>query len=114
MRAKRDLLRDPMIFQRLCKEEELAGWILLEKLDDRRARFKRPIALREIINPEFLSFGPYRSYYGPTWTTINWLGTLAAVLTLIAPAYLGYSYVSRGLVRSQERPPTPPAQQLPH
>ncbi|AFZ14141.1 hypothetical protein Cri9333_3310 [Crinalium epipsammum PCC 9333] len=113
VRAKRDLFRDPRIFQQLCEEERSAGWILLEKLDDRRARFKRPIALREIVNPEFLSFDPYRSYYGPTWTTINWLGTLAAILTLIAPAYLGYTYVSRGFARSQERPPDPPAQQLP-
>ena len=31
----------PGIFQALLEEESLAGWELVEKLDDRRVRFKR-------------------------------------------------------------------------
>lgn len=58
VRARRNLFRDPAIFQCLCEEEAEAGWIMLEKLDDRRVRFKRPIALREIIKADFLNYDP--------------------------------------------------------
>jgi len=112
VRAKGELFRDPDIFKQLCEEEELAGWILLEKLDDQRVRFKRPIALRDIINQEILSFDPYRCFYGPSWTARNWVSAIAAVLTLTIPGYLGYSFVSNLLAHTQVRSPAPPTQPL--
>jgi hypothetical protein len=66
LRSQGDLFRQPAILQQVCDEEALAGWILLEKLDDGRLRFKRPIAMREVVDVESLGFDPYRSYYGPT------------------------------------------------
>ncbi len=104
VRANRDLFRDPRVFQQLCTEEAEAGWILLEKLDDRRVRFKRPIAMRQVINPEFLAFDPYRTHYGPGTSAITWLGVLAALIALILPAYLGYALVSMTVNRSQPAP----------
>lgn len=107
VRAKAELFRDPTIFQQLCEEEKLGGWILLEKLDDRRVRFKRPVALRDLINTEGIAYDPYRCNYGPSWTTTNWLSAIAAVLVLTVPAYLGYAYVSSVLAHSQERSRSP-------
>ena len=113
VRASQDLFRDPTIFQRLCEEEAQAGWILLEKLDDRRVRFKRPIALRELINPEMLSFDPYRSHYGPTSNLITWLSAIAALMAIILPAYLGYALVSSTMSKSPHHQPNAPTPQLP-
>lgn len=97
VRANRDLFRDSAAFRQLCKEEAEAGWILLEKLDDRRVRFKRPIALRDIIRSDYLSFDPYRSTYGPSGNPWAWLGAIAALTAILLPAYLGYTLVSTTL-----------------
>ncbi len=101
VRANGDLFRNPIIFKRLCDEEAQAGWILLEKLDDHRVRFKRPIALREVIKPELLSFDPYRCHYGSSSNLITWLGTLVALIFTLLPAYLGYVLVSTTLLNSK-------------
>ncbi|UBF29194.1 hypothetical protein K9N68_15955 [Kovacikia minuta CCNUW1] len=76
VRANQDVFRNPAVFRQLCDEEAQAGWILLEKLDDRRVRFKRPLALRDIIQPEFLPHDPYRTHYG---SASNWTTILAAI-----------------------------------
>ena len=41
VRAYRAVFAKPEAFKKLLSEEERAGWILLEKLDDNRVRFKR-------------------------------------------------------------------------
>lgn len=94
VRANRDLFRNRAILQRLCEEEAEAGWVLLEKLDDRRVRFKRPVALRDLIKPERLSFDPYRCHYGPAMSPLALVFAIAAISALILPAYLGYALVS--------------------
>ncbi|MFB2978505.1 hypothetical protein [Microseira sp. BLCC-F43] len=94
VRANRDLFRNQAILQRLCEEEAEAGWVLLEKLDDRRVRFKRPVALRDLIKPERLSFDPYRCHYGPGMSPLAVLLAIAAISAFILPAYLGYALVS--------------------
>lgn len=108
VRANQDLFRDPKVFKRLCDEEAQAGWILLEKLDDRRARFKRPIALRDIIKPEFLPHDPYRTHFGPTsdWSRI--LVAIAIFIALLLPAYLGFALVSATLSTTRPRVIDPP------
>ncbi len=103
VRAKRDLFQDPEVFQLLCKEEGEAGWILLEKLDDRRVRFKRPIALREIIKPDFLNRDPYRCAYGSSWQPSRWLSVIALLIAVVVPAYLGYTFVAQALAATNAR-----------
>lgn len=108
VRASRDLFREPIVFKRVCEEEAQAGWILLEKLDDHRIRFKRPIALRDIIKSEYLPHDPYRTHYGPTsdWKTL--LGAIAFLIAILLPAYLGYVLVANTLSNSRSAPtPTP-------
>lgn len=116
VRANRNLFGDPAVLQCLCKEEAEAGWIMLEKLDDRRVRFKRPIALREVIKSEFLNYDPYRCHYGSSWQPLNWLGVIAAMVALTLPAYLGYALVSQTLASSSQAPVPaafPPLEQPP-
>lgn len=114
VRAKSNLFRDPQVFHLLCEEEGEAGWILLEKLDDRRVRFKRPIALREIIKSEFLSYDPYRCTYGSAWQPGKWLSAIALLIAIVVPAYLGYTFVAQTLAATNARsmqsfpPLTPP------
>lgn len=114
VRANRDLFRDSAVLQKLCQEEAEAGWIMLEKLDDRRIRFKRPLALREIMKAEFLQHDPYRSYYGPSTNPVTWVGTIAALVAILLPAYLGYSLVTlKFKTQSQSIAPSQPLQLLP-
>ncbi len=101
VRANRELFRDPTHFKRLCDEEAQAGWILLEKLDDRRIRFKRPIALRDIIKTDYLTIDPYRSHYGSSSRPGLWIGAIAALTAILLPAYLGYVLVMMTLNKSQ-------------
>ncbi|MFP4410336.1 hypothetical protein [Coleofasciculus sp.] len=113
VRSHRDLFHKPAVFQQLCEEEALAGWILLEKLDDRRVRFKRLIALRNIIDPQQLPFDPYRCYYGSSWTARSGLGLVAVLIAIAVPAYLSYSLVSNLLHDSPESSPPSPYQDIP-
>jgi hypothetical protein len=113
VRARRDLFADAAVFKQLCDEEAQAGWILLEKLDNRRVRFKRPIGMREVIQTEFLSYDPYRCHYGPSSNWVNWLGGIAAATALLLPAYLGYALVSSTLAYSRTSAPAQAAPALP-
>ena len=108
VRASRDLFHDPDVFRRLCEEEATTGWILLEKLDDRRIRFKRLVALRDFMDGQQLSHDPYRTHYGTLFTPLHWLGAIAAVLVVILPLYLGYSLISTRLEQPQPNLPPEP------
>lgn len=107
VRASKDLFREAAVFQRLCKEESESGWILLEKLDDRRVRFKRPLALRDIVRSEYLNHDPYRTHYGPTARPGVWLGAIAFLTVVMISGYLGYALVSVTLSKQQAEPGTP-------
>ncbi|NER25685.1 MAG: hypothetical protein F6J96_34335 [Symploca sp. SIO1C2] len=108
VRASRDLFQDPAVFRQLCEEEATTGWILLEKLDDRRIRFKRLVALRDFRDGQQLNHDPYRTHYGTLFTPLHWLGAIAAVLVVILPLYLGYSLISTRLEQPQPNLPPEP------
>ncbi|MBE9032701.1 hypothetical protein IQ266_23470 [filamentous cyanobacterium LEGE 11480] len=95
LRADSDIFHNPATLQAACDEESLAGWILLEKLDDRRLRFKRPIAMREVINPQTLEFDPYRSFYGRSHRWKQQLMLAIGILALLLPAYFSFQLVSQ-------------------
>lgn len=119
VRANRDLFQNSAIFSRVCAEEAEAGWILLEKLDERRLRFKRPMALRELIKPETLNRDPYRCYYRASVNLKTWLGAIVLLIAIILPAYLGYTFVSMMLSQTRDNQrsispaPSPPSPTLP-
>lgn len=113
VRASSDLFRDSEVFQQLCEEEAEAGWMLLEKLDDRRVRFKRPISAREAVKTDLFSIDPYRSHYGPTMTPVTWLGAIALITSMLLPAYLGYTLVSEFVMRMRQPERLSPTPELP-
>lgn len=108
VRADRKIFRDPAVFGKLCAEEELAGWVLLEKLDDRRVRFKRPLALRALVQADRLAFDPYRTEYGEA-SGRRVLIAIAFLAALVVPAYVGYILVSRSLTNSSAPPSGAPS-----
>jgi hypothetical protein len=74
--------RNPAALEKLRQEEARAGWVMVEKFDDSRVRFKRPASARE--NDSRLPPGadPYRAYFGVgylAFTSIIVLITLAAM-----------------------------------
>jgi hypothetical protein len=62
VRANTMAFRKPDVFRQVCAEEARAGWTLVEKFDDSRLRFKRPISAR--AGDAGLEFDPYRTHYG--------------------------------------------------
>jgi hypothetical protein len=62
LRANTAAFRNPQTLQQVCQEEALSGWSLVEKFDDYRLRFKRPLAARN--NPAPPGVDPYRTTYG--------------------------------------------------
>ena len=113
VRASSDLFRNPAIFHKLCREEQEFGWILLEKLDDRRVRFKRPIALRDAPRQNLPPFDPYRTHYGPLSNAMTAAAAIVFLSAIVLPAVLGYALVSTTLTRSRSNWPPTPVQSLP-
>ena len=76
----------PEVFQKVCEEEATAGWVLVEKFDNHRLRFKRPMGARE--KDAMLEFDPYRTQYGITTaahaTLVVGCAILASVLIVVA------------------------------
>lgn len=73
--------RKPAVLQQVCEEEAGAGWTLVEKFDDQRLRFKRPITERGRAAP---GIDPYRTNYGsPTGLRIAALVLIAASVSLL-------------------------------
>ncbi len=100
VRARRDLFRDRAVLEQLCHEEAQAGWQLLEKLDDRRVRFVRSVALRHHLDDRELPFDAYRTHYGSDFDWFSVLGGAVAIVALILPAYLSFALVSQNLKTS--------------
>jgi hypothetical protein len=64
VRSESGAFRKPEVLRKLIEEEARAGWVMLEKFDDRRVRFKRPRSAR--TRDALLAPGvdPYRTRYG--------------------------------------------------
>lgn len=64
MRSATGAFKNPQVLQSTAQLESLGGWELLEKFDDERLRFRRPIAARsnDINLPR--GYDPYRTQVG--------------------------------------------------
>ena len=64
VRSETGAFRKQQAFQNLLQEEQIAGWELVEKLDDRRVRLKRRKEDRrkDAMLPQ--GYDPYRTNYG--------------------------------------------------
>jgi hypothetical protein len=64
VRSATGAFKKPQTLRQVIEEEGRAGWTLLEKFDNDRLRFKRPVSAREkdAALPEGID--PYRTAYG--------------------------------------------------
>ena len=83
VRSGSGAFRNPKVLDKLIEEEAQAGWVILEKLDDSRVRFKRPRSARakDAYLPEGVD--AYRTHYGvPTARYAVLVGVLMALLAM--------------------------------
>ena len=81
--------RKTEVLSKLLEEEAQAGWVMLEKLDDNRIRFKRPRSAR--AKDAYLPDGvdPYRTQYGTLATQQAVLVLVGVLVGLVALAFAG-------------------------
>ena len=86
VRSSTGKFQDPHFLRRVCEEESESGWELLEKFDNNRIRFKRPVERRSLDALE--SRDPYRTSVGMSegqlvLTVIFVASTVAALIVLL-------------------------------
>jgi len=81
--------RKPEVLNKLLEEEAQTGWVMLEKLDDSRIRFKRPRSAR--AKDAYLPDGvdPYRTQYGISVTRQALVGVGVFVLLVLGAVLFG-------------------------
>jgi hypothetical protein len=79
--------RNPAELEKLRQEEAQAGWVMVEKFDNARVRFKRPMRARENDSRLPQGVDPYRTYYG-MGNPIFSLGILLVVFGFIGLVFL--------------------------
>ncbi|MCK4452634.1 MAG: hypothetical protein KAX26_18845 [Anaerolineae bacterium] len=90
MRSGTAAFRKPEVLNRLLEEEAQTGWVMLEKLDDSRIRFKRPRSAR--AKDAYLPDGvdPYRTQYGtPVTRQAVLVGVVLLVLLVLGAVLFG-------------------------
>jgi len=94
LRANTAAFKDPQVLKQACEEEAQAGWILVEKFDDQRLRFKRPASAKD--RDTYLSFDAYRTQYGMSKNKFAGIivgitigASLLVVAAVMLIAYLG-------------------------
>ena len=88
LRANTRAFRHPDNLKQACDEEGQNGWVLLEKLDDSRLRFKRPRKTRETASAGAID--PYRSHYGMDPTKL----TLIIVVSIIGTMFIVFGTIA--------------------
>jgi hypothetical protein len=82
VRSESGAFRKPEVLKQLIEEEARAGWVMLEKFDDRKVRFKRPRSARArdtLLPPDV---DPYRTRYGAR--TAQYAVLASVVIGLVA------------------------------
>jgi hypothetical protein len=85
--------RSRKVLNKVCTEESQAGWILLEKLDDHRLRFRRPVTARDRDNQ--CKIDPYRTRFGVSELVETWTTVVVLLLIMSSAAILGFTAMNR-------------------
>jgi hypothetical protein len=80
VRSAAHAFRNPQRLQQVIQEESRAGWVLIEKFDDQRLRFKRPASARAGDSTLEPGCDPYRTTYGISDTRL----ALTIVIIMVA------------------------------
>jgi hypothetical protein len=87
--------RKPQMLEKLLEEESHAGWVMLEKLDDSRVRFKRPRGERAkdaYLPPDV---DPYRTQYGAPTQQLAMVLTMIGLLVFLVLGIVAFVLASR-------------------
>jgi len=89
VRSNTAAFRKPEVLNKLLEEEARTGWVMLEKLDDSRIRFKRPRSAR--AKDAYLPDGvdPYRTQHGTSVTQQALVGVGLFVLLVLGAVLFG-------------------------
>ncbi|AFY72310.1 hypothetical protein Syn7502_00140 [Synechococcus sp. PCC 7502] len=91
LRTGNDGFRNRKLLKLVCEQELRAGWILLEKLDDTRLRFRRLIKYRATDHEAKID--PYRTYYTNWMELSNFISTIFLILIMAVPAFFGFRFM---------------------
>jgi hypothetical protein len=92
VRSESGAFRKPEVFQNLLEEESIAGWELVEKLDNRRVRFKRNTSARRKDGMLPPGIDPYRTNYGSSAARpMILLGVVIAIALAVGLGVLGFT-----------------------
>lgn len=71
VRSESGAFSNPNVMAALIEEETLASWEMLEKFDNRRIRFRRPVEARkrDALLPDHVD--PYRTNYGSSFLRVG-------------------------------------------
>ena len=88
VRSSTGAFRNSTTLQSLIKEESQAGWTMLEKFDDSRVRFRRPVSACAKDATLSGKIDPYRTAYGVSEGALAFLiiGVVLAVTAAIVVA----------------------------
>lgn len=90
IRSETGAFRKPEAFQRMLQEEQIGGWELVEKLDDRRVRLKRHKDARRKDAMLPRDYDPYRTNFGSSVARFSIiLGFVFALMLVAGLAVLG-------------------------
>jgi hypothetical protein len=96
IRSNTGTFRKREVMERVCEEESMAGWVLVEKFDSRRLRFKRPASAR--AHDANLSFDPYRTHYGASAGTLAVWILIVSLLVTVGAGILVFTLAQRPLM----------------
>lgn len=80
VRANTRAFANPATLRQVVEEEARAGWVLLEKFDDSRLRFKRRRGAGPQVPADSSAIDPYRTHYGISPTQYSVVILAAALL----------------------------------
>jgi len=83
VRANQQIFRKSEVLANLVKEEAQAGWVMVEKFDDQRIRFKRPRSAQSSDAKLPEGYNPYRTQYGPSDAALL-LKIFSIIIVLVA------------------------------
>jgi hypothetical protein len=80
VRSESGTFRNPNVLAELVEDEALAGWEMLEKFDNRRIRFRRPVEARkrDAMLPDHID--PYRTNYGTSMLRVGVMLSLGLLM----------------------------------
>jgi hypothetical protein len=90
VRSESGAFRKPEVLRKLIEEEARAGWVMLEKFDDRRVRFKRSRSsrTRDALLPPGVD--PYRTRYGAPTAQYAMLASIVIGLVVAGLGLLAF------------------------